>query len=108
MTVKTHRKRTLASAITYRITSSILLAVISFTVTGQWIESLTVTASFAILATVLFYFNDRAWERTDWGRQAEGPAVADGSSLSTQTSLGVSSPWSNVIRVQHQLLEEAS
>jgi uncharacterized membrane protein len=68
MTVKTHRIRTLASAITYRATSTVLLAAISYVVTGLWVESLVVTASFAIGATVLYYFNDRAWERTDWGR----------------------------------------
>ncbi len=74
MTVKTYRKRTIVSAITYRVTSTVLLAVISFAVTGLWFESMVVTLTFAFLATVLFYFNDRAWERTDWGRKAEGPA----------------------------------
>ena len=69
MTVKTHRKRTLAAAATYRVTSSILLAGISYFVTGAWIDSIAVTLTFAVTATVLFYFNDRAWERTDWGRK---------------------------------------
>lgn len=71
MTTKTHRKRTLASAVTYRATSTLLLGIISYLVTGQWIDSLEVTLIFALLATVLFYFNDRAWERTDWGRKGE-------------------------------------
>ena len=69
MTAKTNRKRTLASAVTYRLASSILLAVISYLVTGAWIDSLAVTATFAVTATIVFYFNDRAWERTDWGRK---------------------------------------
>jgi uncharacterized membrane protein len=69
MTTKTHRKRSLASAVTYRVTSTAILAVISYAVTGAWIDSLTVTLAFAASATVLFYFNDRAWERTDWGRK---------------------------------------
>ena len=69
MTIKTDRKRTLASAVTYRATSTVLLGMISYLITGQWIESLAVTVTFAILATVLYYFNDRAWERTDWGRK---------------------------------------
>ncbi len=73
LTVKTYRKRTIVSAITYRVTSTLLLAVISFAVTGLWFESILVTLTFAFFATVLFYFNDRAWERTDWGRRAEGP-----------------------------------
>ena len=69
MTTKTDRKRTLASAVTYRFASSVLLAGISYFVTGAWIDSLTVTLAFAVTATALFYFNDRAWERTDWGRK---------------------------------------
>jgi uncharacterized membrane protein len=69
MPATTHRKRTIASAITYRATSTILLGGISYLVTGQWFESLVVTIIFAILATIVFYFNDRAWERTDWGRK---------------------------------------
>lgn len=68
MTGKTRRRRTLASAITYRVTSTVLLAVISYWVTGEWAESLIVTVIFAVSATVPFYFNDRAWERTDWGK----------------------------------------
>ncbi len=50
------------------MTSTALLAFISYAGTGQWVESAAVTIAFAITATVLFYFNDRAWERTDWGR----------------------------------------
>jgi uncharacterized membrane protein len=69
LTARTERKRSLASAFTYRVTSTILLAVISYFVTGQWLESLFVTVTFAFFATVLYYFNDRAWERTDWGRK---------------------------------------
>jgi uncharacterized membrane protein len=69
LTVKTHRKRTVASAVTYRVTSTILLAGISYGITGLWLDSLTVTLTFAVLATLLYYFNDRAWERTDWGRK---------------------------------------
>ena len=106
MTIKTHRKRTVASAITYRVTSTILLAAISYVVTGEWVESLAVTLSFAVLATILCYFNDRAWERTDWGRKAE--RTRDSSILMSNPSLTMSKSWSEVIPVQHPLLGEAS
>ena len=69
MTVRTDRRRTLASAVTYRVTSTILLAGITYLVSGQIFDSAVITVSFAFLATILFYFNDRAWERTDWGRK---------------------------------------
>ncbi len=108
MTVKTHRKRTIASAITYRATSTLLLAAISWVVTGQWVESLAVTLAFAFFATALYYFNDRAWERTDWGRKAEGPVTDVGSGPSQLTRKKATLGWSEVIPVPHELLEEAS
>jgi uncharacterized membrane protein len=67
----TERKRTLASAITYRVVSTILLMILSYLIAGQLIESIAISVSFAVLATILFYFNDRAWERTDWGRKGD-------------------------------------
>jgi uncharacterized membrane protein len=75
MPVSTERKRSIATAVTYRVTSTILLALISYFVTGQWLESLFVTLTFAFFATVLYYFNDRAWERTDWGRKDSASAT---------------------------------
>ena len=69
MTVMTQRKRTVASALTYRVTSTMLLMVLTYVIAGQLVESIAISLSFAALATVLFYANDRAWERTDWGRK---------------------------------------
>lgn len=68
-TVLTERKRTLASAISYRVASTILLMVITYAVSGVLFESVIITVSFALLATVVFYFNERLWERTTWGRK---------------------------------------
>jgi uncharacterized membrane protein len=69
MTNGTQRRRTLASAVTYRVASTLLLMVITYAVAGQLFESAMITLSFALLATVVFYMNDRAWERTDWGKK---------------------------------------
>jgi uncharacterized membrane protein len=69
MTSGTQRRRTLASAVTYRVASTLLLMVITYAVAGQLFESAVITLSFAFLATVVFYMNDRAWERTDWGKK---------------------------------------
>ena len=68
MTAKTQRKRTIASALTYRTVSTIALAIISYALTGALVSSATITIVYAIAATLLFYINDRGWERTDWGR----------------------------------------
>ena len=72
LTIMTTRKRSLASALTYRVVSTILLMVLSYLIAGQLVESIAISVSFAIFATILFYANDRAWERTDWGRKENG------------------------------------
>ena len=107
MTAKTQRKRTIASAITYRVTSTVLLAAISWLVTGQWVESLIVTLSFALLATALYYFNDRAWERTDWGRKAGAPAVPEPTPFRISPS-SKSAGVAGLIPLAREFLEEAS
>jgi uncharacterized membrane protein len=66
----TSRRRTVAAALTYRAASTVLLMILSYSIAGQLIESLAISISFAITATVLFYANDRIWERTDWGRKS--------------------------------------
>jgi uncharacterized membrane protein len=65
------RKRRLASAITYRVASTIPLMIVSYLIAGELIESIIISVSFAVLATILFYLDDRAWERTDWGRKGD-------------------------------------
>ena len=108
LTVKTNRVRTIASAITYRVTSTILLAAISYVITGQWLESLAVTLTFAVLATILFYFNDRAWERTDWGRKPGIIPDATGLEVVSADVRRGSHVATELIPLHHEFLEEAS
>ena len=62
-------------AVTYRVTSTVLLGLITYAITGEIVDSSLITILFAVTATVLFYFNDRAWERSDWGRRGLGNLV---------------------------------
>ena len=107
MATRTERKRTVASAVTYRVTSTVLLAGISWVATGQWEESLVVTVAFAFLATVLYYFNDRAWERSDWGRKGEVPRVPGPTSVRASPR-ATPSMMSELVPLQHEFLEQAS
>jgi uncharacterized membrane protein len=66
--VNNTRKRTLVSAITYRAAATVLLGVISYTVTGEFTDTSVITVAFTVLATVVYYFNERAWNRVDWGK----------------------------------------
>jgi uncharacterized membrane protein len=108
LTIKTHRKRTIASAVTYRVTSTVLLAAITYVVSGQIIDSAVITLSFAFLATILYYFNDRAWERTDWGRKTEDSSGALPSGTSQRASPFGSHLASELMPTRHEPLEEAS
>ena len=106
MTVKTHRKRTIASALTFRAISTFLLWTITYAVSGEAVTSVVITVIFAVLATVLFYFNDRAWERTNWGRKTES-AVQTGASQVLVSRSNLSFP-SALMPLKHEFLEEAS
>ena len=66
----TQKKRTLAVAATYRVASSVLLAVVTYLITGEFFDSSAITLAFAVVATAVYYVNDRAWERTGWGRSS--------------------------------------
>ena len=41
-------------------------------VTGEFLDSSIITIAFAILATVVFYANDRAWNKVLWGKVGLG------------------------------------
>ena len=69
MPVDSSHKRSLAMAITYRVMATILLGVISYAATGDFFDTSLITISFTVLATIVYYINDRVWNKVDWGRK---------------------------------------
>ena len=108
MNPRTERKRTVASAFTYRVASTLVLWIITYLVSGQFIDSMFITVTFAILATGVFYFNDRAWERTDWGRKADATVGRLDLRSSQPPMMQDPQGWSEYKPLQHEFLEEAS
>lgn len=62
------KSRSAVKAITWRVTGTIDTFLISLIVTHKPFIAASI-ASFEVLTkTVLYYFHERAWNKTDWGR----------------------------------------
>lgn len=61
-------KRSLAKTITYRIIIVVMVFIISYFVTHDTNSALLITGWNAVLATIIYYFHERAWSRIRWGR----------------------------------------
>jgi uncharacterized membrane protein len=44
--------------------------------TGSWAFGASLAGITAIINSVIYYFHERAWNRTDWDRQIEQEEVA--------------------------------
>mgnify|MGYP005850532315 FL=1 len=46
-----------------------ILGVLSWFFTRDWEQTTLITVTFHAIRVVLYYFHERAWERTDFGRK---------------------------------------
>lgn len=70
---ETH-KRSVAKAISWRVTGTIDTFLISWFITGHLGLAGGIAGTEVMTKIVLFYLHERAWTRTDWGRK---PARSD-------------------------------
>jgi uncharacterized membrane protein len=61
--------RSLAKAITWRITGSVDTFVISYILTGHWKVAGSIAATEVITKIALYYFHERLWALASWGRR---------------------------------------
>jgi uncharacterized membrane protein len=61
--------RSLAKAVSWRLTGSLDTFVISFIVTGHLAVAGSIAATELITKILLYYFHERAWTFIPWGRQ---------------------------------------
>jgi uncharacterized membrane protein len=66
-----NRRRSLVKTITYRATVTIILAILSWIFTEDVFQTSAITISFTILATLVYYFHERIWDKIAWGRQRQ-------------------------------------
>jgi uncharacterized membrane protein len=60
------KKRTIIRAISYRALVSAILAMLSWTFTGNAGQTTIITVAYAILATIGYYGHERIWNKISW------------------------------------------
>jgi uncharacterized membrane protein len=61
-------RRSLAKAVTWRITGSLDTFVISFILTGRLVIAGSIAGTEVITKITLFYFHERIWAGVPWGK----------------------------------------
>ena len=69
--VKESRKRSLVKSVIYRIISIIGTGILSWVITRDIGEALSVTLAIQAFLIVLYYVYERIWINIDWGREIE-------------------------------------
>ncbi len=67
-TIKESPRRSLAKAVSWRITGSIDTFILSLIVTGDWHIAGTISIIEVFTKIALFYVHDRVWARVRWGK----------------------------------------
>ena len=63
------QKRSLIKAISWRAIAFIVLGIISWIVTRNWDQTARITIVYSAVQIVLYYFHERWWESSEWGRK---------------------------------------
>lgn len=69
--MKEGRSRSMAKAVSWRITGTIDTMVIAFIITGEPFWALSIGGTELITKVVLYYFHERVWDRIGYGRVAQ-------------------------------------
>jgi len=60
--------RSLVKTVTFRIVAVLGTIALIWTITGNIEESTEITIAVHVLLTVLYFANERVWNKIDWGR----------------------------------------
>jgi len=71
--MKENKKRSIAKAISWRITGTIDTFVISFIITGKLIYASTISLTEIVTKIFLYYIHERAWNKINWGKPKHEP-----------------------------------
>ena len=63
-----HRKRSIAKALTYRVLSVSLTFLISLVITGKLSWATAIASAEALTKIALYYFHERIWSKVSWGK----------------------------------------
>lgn len=65
------RLRSLVKALSYRILSIIGTGVLSWIITRNFLETVSITIAIQVYLTALYYSWERMWDRFGWGRKID-------------------------------------
>lgn len=60
--------RSLVKAYSYRCCGTFTTIIISYTITGHFIVSLSIGATEMMVKPLIYWFHERVWSRIRWGR----------------------------------------
>lgn len=63
-----YKGRSIAKAISWRITGSIDTFTLSFLITGNFFYASTISITEVVTKVFLYYFHERIWEKVRWGK----------------------------------------
>jgi uncharacterized membrane protein len=66
--------RSWTKSFTWRIVGIVILILLSYLITGSWVEASLITFVFHAIRLILYVLHERAWELTAWGR-ATNPGI---------------------------------
>jgi len=65
--MKETRKRSIAKAINYRLICIIILAIMTYLITGNLTQMTAIVLIFQSIQIFIYYIHKRVWERIKWG-----------------------------------------
>jgi len=65
------RLRSLVKSLTYRILSIIGTGILSWVITKDIKETVSITITIQVFLIVLYYSYERIWDKIDWGRKIQ-------------------------------------
>ena len=64
------KRRSVVKALTWRVLASLDTVIIAYFVTGgQWDQALAIGGFEVITKMIIYFFHERAWNRTKWGKK---------------------------------------
>jgi len=67
--------RSWTKSFTWRVLGIVILILLSYFITGSWVEASLITFVFHAIRVVLYVLHERAWELTAWGRAANPGSI---------------------------------
>lgn len=71
------KRRHLAKAFTWRISATLITAVVTYIVTGQLVLALAIGAADSLIKFVWYYVHERLWHRSKWGIKQSSATMSE-------------------------------